>query len=142
MQFFIREMSIRDYEEVFEIWQSTRGIGLSEADSRESIQRFLRRNPGLSFVAHSEDDLVGAILCGHDGRRGFIHHLVVTPPFRLQNIGSALVSRCMSALAEIGIQKCHLFVFRENQDGIAFWKRLEWIPRDDLHMMSHFIEPA
>jgi ribosomal protein S18 acetylase RimI-like enzyme len=139
MQFSIREMSIQDYEGVFEIWQSTPGIGLSEADSRGSIQRFLSRNPGLSFVAQSEDELVGAVLCGHDGRRGYIHHLVVSPPFRLQNIGTKLVSRCMSALAQMGIQKCHLFVFRDNQEGITFWERLEWVPRDELQMMSHFV---
>lgn len=142
MQFSIREMSIQDYDKVYGIWRSTPGIGLSEADSRESIQCFLGRNPGLSFVAYDGNDLVGAVLCGHDGRRGYIHHLVVSPTFRLQNIGSELVSHCLSGLAQMGIQKCHLFVFRENKDGIAFWERLEWIPRDELQMMSQFIEPA
>jgi putative acetyltransferase len=142
MQSITREMNIQDYGKVLDIWKSTPGIGLSEADSRESIHRFLSRNPGLSFVAQMDTDLVGAVLCGNDGRRGYIHHLAVVPAFRRQNIGRSLVERCLSALAQAGIQKCHLFVFRENKDGIAFWEKLDWTHRDELQMMSHFIQPA
>jgi putative acetyltransferase len=79
---------------------------------------------------------VGAILCGHDGRRGFIHHLAVHPAYRRQEIGTRLVDESLDALFEIGIKKCHLFVILDNLDGILFWQSIGWLPRDELGVMS------
>ena len=132
----IREMTIGDYEIVYLLWQSSEQIGLSDADSKEGIKRFLERNPGLSFVALDGDQLVGAALCGHDGRRGYIHHLVVAESHRKQGIGRSLVGRVMYALMRIGIGKCHLFVFGDNQDAITFWNHIGWTERVELMMMS------
>ncbi len=139
MNIIVQEMTVRDDEEVFALWQASEGVGLSDADSKESFARFLERNPGLSFVARKGDLLVGAVLCDHDGRRGYIHHLAVTEFHRREGVGRTLVERCFSALKSVGIQKCHIFVFAENHNAIGFWKNIGWRERVELTMMSHEI---
>mgnify|MGYP001819969690 FL=1 len=139
MSIAIRDMDIEDYEAVYRMWESVEGIGLSDADSKEGIKRFLERNPGLSFVATDGTQIVGAALCGHDGRRGYIHHLAVVNAYRKQGIGKSLVGRCMYALMRIGIAKCHLFVFGDNQEAIKFWNKVGWTERVELMMMSQLL---
>ena len=134
----MREMTIHDYEDVLALWQASEGVGLSDADSEESIAGYLHRNPGLSFVAHDGEHLVGAVLCGHDGRRGYIHHLAVSESHRRQGLGRALAERCLSALRRDGIDKCHIFVFAANRDTSAFWKSIGWTQRVELVMMSQY----
>jgi putative acetyltransferase len=133
-------MDIADYQEIYNLWEKSDHLGLSKADSHHSIEKFLERNPGMSYTAWIEGQLVGTVLCGHDGRRGYIHHLIVHPDFRRQGLGHSLVSRCMFALTRIGIQKCHLFVFEDNQGGLKFWESLGWTKRVELAMMSHEIQ--
>lgn len=133
----IHEMTIADYDEVRALWQQSEGIDLSGADSRSSITRFLERNPGLSFVARDGKQLVGAVLCGHDGRRGYIDHLAVRKSHRRQGIGRMLASRCLYNLMQNGIQKWNLFVREDNQDAIAFWSKLGWQQRVELVTMSN-----
>jgi ribosomal protein S18 acetylase RimI-like enzyme len=140
MHIELREMTIDDYETVYAVWKNSEGIGLSDADSKEGIKRFLVRNPGLSYIALDGEKTVGAALCGHDGRRGYIHHLSVLSSHRKQGIGRSLVSRCMFALLQIGISKCHLFVFGDNQDAIDFWKKVGWTQRVELMMMSQYLD--
>lgn len=136
-------MTIADYEDTIALWQRCDGIGLSAADSREAIARYLARNPGMSFVARDTDGrLVGAVLCGHDGRRGYLHHLAVAPGSRKHGLGRALVERCMDALLQEGIDKCHLFVFRDNTAGQAFWLSTGWNERKTLVILSRDIEPG
>ena len=134
----IQEMTIDDYDEVKSIWRKSNGIELSGADTRESINRFLERNPGLSFVARDGDQLVGVVLCGHDGRRGYIDHLAVRQSHRRQGIGRALVGRCLYNLMQIGIRKWHLFVQQDNEEAIAFWKKIGWAQRIELVTMSRY----
>lgn len=136
MNFVIREMTIRDYDKVIALWESSEGVGLSDADSKEGIVGFLDRNHGLSVVALDGENLVGAILCGHDGRRGYIHHLAVAVSHRRNGIGQALVDQCITKLKSIGIGKLHIFVFTENQDAIAFWEKIGWKQRIELTMLS------
>ncbi len=131
-------MTIVDYDEVSALWQSTTGVGLHDfEDSREGIALYLDRNPELSFVARCKGRLVGAVLCGHDGRRGGINHLVVHPEFRKQGIGKDLVDRCLGELGKHGIRKCNIHVFRDNTLGQQFWNRLGWNERDYLVTMQH-----
>ncbi len=137
----IHPFSLDHYDAVFTLWKECEGIGLSQADSCESIQRYLERNPGMSFVATSGDALVGAVLGGHDGRRGYIHHLAVHPNYRRRALGHRLVGQCLASLAREGIQKCHLFIMNHNQAGIAFWKSIGWTPRNDISVISKNIEP-
>ncbi len=132
----IRPMTADDYDAVLALWQSSEGVGLSSADSRESIAGYLARNPGHSFVVEVDGMLVGAVLCGHDGRRGYIHHLAVHPDYRRRGIGRELAARCLAALREAGIQKCHLFVFGENRNGRQFWQNTGWTERVELILMS------
>ncbi|TFG67136.1 MAG: GNAT family N-acetyltransferase [Anaerolineales bacterium] len=140
MPLIIRIMRIEDYESITTLWLSVPGVGLSAADSMENIARYLERNPGLSFIACGADRLVGAVLCGHDGRRGYIHHLAVDPSYRRQGIGKALVTMCLQALQAEGIDKCHLFVFTKNQNAKTFWKEIGWAHRADLIVMSSYTQ--
>ncbi len=114
----IRVMEPNDYQLVHALWDSCEGIGLSEADSEPRIRQFLTHNPGLSHVACEGNRIVGAILCGEDGRRGYFHHLAVHPAFRRRGIGGMLVRNSLETLARKKILKCHLFIFRENHEGI------------------------
>jgi N-acetylglutamate synthase len=133
----IRAMTMDDYPAVIALWQATEGMGLSQADSPERIRQYLARNPGLSLVAFSpRGDLIGAVLCGHDGRRGLLHHLAVHPDWRKLGVGRALVCRCLEGLAAAGIDKCHLFVYEKNQAGRSFWLRTGWYERPELVLMS------
>jgi ribosomal protein S18 acetylase RimI-like enzyme len=136
MSVLIQEMTIRDYDEVRALWEESEGIEISDADSRDGVARFLKRNPGLSFVARDGDELVGIVLCGHDGRRGYIDQLTVRESHRRQGIGQSLVSRCLFHLMRIGIRRWNLFVFENNQEAIAFWQSLGWAERVELVTMS------
>lgn len=132
----IREMNIRDYDEVIELWESTKGIGLSDADSKENIEMFLNRNPGLSLVAQIEDKIIGAVLCGHDGRRGFLHHFAIRKEYRRKGLGKKMTEECLERLKAERIQKCHLFIFTDNELGIKFWTNTGWTKRNKLHIYS------
>lgn len=132
----ILEFKITDYDAVFSLWQSCEGVALSEADSFENIQSYLRRNPGMSFVARADGTLVGALLAGHDGRRGYMHHLAVDAGTRRQGIGGRLVEACLEALKKSGMKRCHIFIFNTNVSGQAFWKRLGWDLRRDIGIIS------
>ena len=135
----VRPMTMQDYTAVIQLWQAAEGVGLSAADSAESIARYLARNPGHSFVAYQAEQLVGAVLCGHDGRRGYLHHLAVAPAQQRQGIGRQLVIHCLDALTAVGIDKCHLFVFAANDGAHAFWQRIDWTHRVELILMSRQI---
>ena len=129
-----------DYDEAAALWAASEGVVLRGADSREAVTRYLARNPGLSFVARDGDGrLVGAVLAGHDGRRGYLHHLAVDPAHRRRGLGRALAQRSLDALAHAGITKCHLMVVRENAAAQAFWARTGWSARDDIVLMSRTI---
>lgn len=140
MALILREMEIADYPEVMDLWQRTEGVGLSASDARDSIDRFLERNPGLSFIALVDGAIAGTVVCGHDGRRGYIYHLAVADAYRRQGIGDKLVDRCLDALNEAGIDKCHLFVFRDNDAANTFWRDTGWTERTDLNMMSRMTD--
>ena len=139
MSIIFSQFTIDLYEEVLFLWHHCDGIGLSDADSRGSIKAYLERNPGMSFVANENGNIVGAILCGHDGRRGYIHHLAVQAEYRRQGLGHKLVEKSLSVLQSVGIQKCHLFIFGDNESGQKFWESLGWTKRVELTMMSQFI---
>ena len=130
------EMIVLDYPDVLSLWQKSEGIGLSGADTIEAISAYLARNPGHSFVARQDGLIVGAVLCGHDGRRGYMHHLAVQPSYRRLGIGQALVEHCLDRLKAVGIDKCHIFVYTSNQAGQEFWKKIGWAKRTNLALMS------
>lgn len=129
----IRRMTIGDYEQVYALWMGSSGMGLNNLDdSREGIARFLRRNPATCLVAEEGERVVGVILAGNDGRRGYLYHTAVAPDCRHRGIGSALVQAVLDALAAEGIHKAALVVFSRNQAGNAFWEAQGFTVREDL----------
>ncbi len=130
----IRTMTIEDYDAVYELWMSIHGFGIrSIDDSREGVARFLARNPSTSVVAIADGKVVGAILCGHDGRRGCLYHVCVHENYRKHGIGKAMAVACMRALQAEHINKVNLIAFKSNEIGNQFWKGEEWTFRDDLN---------
>ena len=130
----IRLMTIEDYEKVHALWMTIKGFAIrSVDDSKEGVERFLMRNPTTSVVAESEGRIIGAILCGHDGRRGCLYHVCVHPDHRRRGIGKAMVVFCMNALKKEKINKVSLIAFTANDIGNAFWKTIGWTKREDLN---------
>lgn len=130
----IRAMTISDYELVHALWLNTPNMGLNNLDdSKEGIRKYLLRNPNTCFVAEAEGHIIGAILSGHDGRRGYIHHTSVDGREQRHGVGTALVNAAMTALKCEGINKVALVVFRKNKNGNAFWEKQGFEARDDLN---------
>lgn len=129
----IRNMLIKDYDEVYALWISCAGMGLNNLDdSRDGIAKFLKRNPDTCFVAEIEHKIVGAMIAGNDGRRGYIYHTAVDPQYRNQGIGFQLVDTVMQAFKQCGISKVACVVFDRNEQGNAFWQKLGFTVREDL----------
>lgn len=129
-------MRIEDYDEVVALWQATAGVQLNESDTREKIANYLERNRGLSRVVREQGRLVAAVLCGHEGRRGYLNHLAVSADYRRRGLGRLLVEECLAELAAQGIAKCSIFVFRDNDDGTQFWEQLGWRERAELKILQ------
>lgn len=129
----IRTMTLGDYNEVYALWLSCKGMGLNNLDdSEQGISRFLARNPTTCFIAESDNKIVGVILAGNDGRRGYIYHTAVDPDYRNNGIARELVNAALKALDTLGINKAALVVFSANECGNAFWERMGFTSRNDL----------
>jgi putative acetyltransferase len=123
----VREFVAADIPRALELWSRAEGIGLNESDTFDALERFLRRNAGLSAVATSSDaTMIGAVLCGHDGRRGTIHHLAVAEPWRRRGIGKRLLEHCLSGLERARIPRCNLYLYSHNLEGMRFWVHNGW----------------
>lgn len=130
----IRIMTVEDYDQVFALWSGIKGFGIRTLDdSKEGITRFLKRNPDTSVVAVEDGRIIGAILCGHDGRRGCMYHVCVAKEYREQGIGHKMALAAMEALKAEGINKVCLIAFKSNVIGNKFWKKVGWLFRDDLN---------
>jgi ribosomal protein S18 acetylase RimI-like enzyme len=138
----IRTMSIADYDAIYQLWLNTPGMGLNTTDdSKEGIERYLLRNPNTSFVAVKDSEIIGVIMSGHDGRRGYIHHTAVKVSERAHGVGSALLEKAMAALDGEGITKVALVVFKNNEIGNAFWESRGFTAREDLIYRNKNIKP-
>lgn len=124
-------MLLDDYDSVYRLWSMAEGMSLGEEDSREGIALYLRRNPKSCFVALDGTEIIGAVLSGHEGRRGILRHLVVRPEYRKKGIAAALVRACFEALAADGIRKCNVFVMDDNGAGLKFWEHIGFYRLDD-----------
>lgn len=131
-----RCMQVSDYDGVMDLWRSCEGLLLREADSKTGIERYLERNPGLSFVAFDDGAIIGSIMAGHDGKRGYIQHLAVAREARRQGIGSRLIELCLDALMSQGIVKAHVHVLKDNPSGHHYWIARGWIERADTQLYS------
>ena len=129
----IRKMTIEDYDNVYNLWMSCVGMGLNNLDdSREGIDKFILRNPNTCLVAENDSVIIGVIMVGNDGRRGYIYHTAVHPDYRKQGIAKKLVNTAMNELSALGINKVALVVFGRNETGNAFWESQGFIVRNDL----------
>ena len=130
----IRVMKAEDYDKLYELWMTIKGFGIrSIDDSREGVARFLKRNPTTSVTAWDGDTLIGAILCGHDGRTGCFYHVCVDPAYRCHGIGKSMVAYAMSALKDEHINKITLIAFTKNDIGNTFWSTIGWTKRSDVN---------
>lgn len=137
MNLVVRKMTIDDYDEAYGLWQQAEGLRLEEDDSREPIGIYLRRNPGFCFVACADDRIVATVLCGHDGRRGTLRHLVVKRQYRGKGIARTLIKEVLSVLEKEGIKKCNTFVLDGNIEGRRFWEHMGWyLLEDDYRTMQ------
>ena len=130
----ITPMVPEDYDEVRALWLTIRGFGIRALDdSREDIERFIRRNPTTSVVARADGKIVGSILCGSDGRQGALYHVCVAKEYRRRRIGTQMVGFCMHQLRYMGINKVSLIAFAKNDVGNAFWNKIGWIRKTDVN---------
>ncbi len=142
MSISIRPVTIEDYDGIFALWNSTeqskRALNPVD-DSREGIERYLKRNPTTCFLAETKDgsgnapEVVGVILTGHDGRRAIIHHMCVHPSCRREGIASQLVQKAEEALRKEGISKIFGLVFKDNDVANAFWEKQGYTLRTNLN---------
>jgi ribosomal protein S18 acetylase RimI-like enzyme len=132
----IETMKLSDFAAVSRLWRKSEGIGLNESDTKANIAIFLKRNPAMSFVARQSRIIVGAVLCGHDGRRGYLHHLAVAKNHRGNGIGKRLVEASFSALSRAGITRCNIYLINSNTAGDAFWKHNGWNKLDGLQILQ------
>lgn len=132
------QMLISHYEDTAEVWKESEGLLLTLGDTKESLQKYLERNPGMSFVCidKEKNHMAGTILCGHDGRRGFIYHLAVRKKYRGNSIGKTLVGMSLAKLKAEKIQRCTLFVRTDNIEAEKYWTNLGWNKRTELEMFS------
>ncbi len=130
-------MQITDYDAVIQLWRACEGLSLRDADSRSGIEKYLQRNPGLSYVAESDTGIYGSIMAGHDGKRGYIQHLAVDESVRNSGIATQLVEHCLAALKKQGIEKSHVHVLKDNRAGRAYWSARGWTRRSEIVMYSY-----
>lgn len=136
MSFRLRPMQAEDYDAVLALWQSSSGMTLRQCDSRQAIIEYLHRNPQLSQVLWHDDELVGAVLVGTDGRRGYLQHLAVATRWQRQGLGKQLLAASITALQSAGIDKTHLFIHNDNASALAFYRHLGWQERTDIRVCS------
>ena len=134
--FAIRTMTVDDYDAVIELMRDTPGVSLRDTDSREATAAYLLRNPDLSVVAEVDGVLCGCAMSGHDGRRGYLQHVLVSPVYRRQGIAQAMVECCLSRLERLGIHKCHLDVLLSNEAAARYWQGQGWQLRKDIARYS------
>lgn len=131
-------MTVQDYDQLRDLWY--RCEGLSQSDTRSQLEQLLHDHPQLSCVARHEEEIVAAILAGHDGRRGYLYHLAVEEKWRKQGLARQLVDHCLERLADIGIPRCTVFVYQENEAASQFWERLGWRQRAELKVFARDLE--
>ncbi len=132
----IDDAEFKDITAMLEFWRATEGIGVGVGDDVESLQLFLKRNPTTCLVMKDKDRMIGTVLGGFDGRRGFIYHLAIHPDYRRRGLGKKLLDKALDELAKAGAPRTHLFVWKENQTAIDFYRSLGWLDRNDIEVFT------
>jgi ribosomal protein S18 acetylase RimI-like enzyme len=136
----VRAFQPGDYAAARTLWLASDGVGLSPGDAEHEVHAFLSRNPGMSFVATEDEAIVAAVLCGHDGRRGYLYHLAVATSHRRRGLARGLVDRCLAALSAAGIRRAQVSVFATNELAKAFWASVGGRSRVDLSILQVSLE--
>jgi N-acetylglutamate synthase len=136
----IIHFSLKYYKEIFSLWKKTKGIGITAADSKENLKKYLDINNNSSFIAILDKKVIGTILAGHDGRRAYIYHLAVEEAHRKKGVGKLLFQKAIEEIKKTGITKCNLFVFKDNYSGKEIWEKIGFVLREDLDLMSFEIK--
>jgi N-acetylglutamate synthase len=136
MEIQTRDFRIEDYDAAVELWSRVEGLDVAEGDDRETIRRFLKQNRSLSRVAIEGSTIVGAVLCGHDGRRGYIYHLAVDPARQGLGLGKRLIDECLTGLKRAGLERANILVAKDNPRGREFWRRCGWEDLDGAAAMG------
>ena len=126
MEIQTRDFRIEDYDAAVELWNRVEGLDVAEGDDRATIERFLQRNPQLSRIAADGNKIIGAVLCGHDGRRGYIYHLAIDPAYEGRGLGRRLIGECLDGLERAGLERANILVAKDNPRGLQFWRRCGW----------------
>lgn len=134
--FEYREMNAGDYDACIALWEQTEGMGFLESDTEQSLKFYLERNPGISFVCYEDNKIIGAVLGGHDGRRGYIYHLAVDKNYREKSIGKKLLELTLEKIKYSGIKRCLIMLRSDNKENKVFWLRNGFFQRDDLQLFS------
>ena len=134
-----RDFTIDDYDAAIELWKKVEGLDIAEGDDRDTIRRFLDQNRGLSRVATVGSTMIGAVLCGHDGRRGYIYHLAVAQDHQNRGVGKRLTDECLQRLKRLGLERVNILVAKDNPRGREFWRRCGWEDLDSAAAMGRDI---
>jgi len=137
----LRPMTATDIPDALALWSGMPGLSMFPCDSPDGLSRYIKRNPGLSVVARNNGRLVGAALAGHDGRRGFLHHVAVATDYRRRGVGRAMVEWCVKAVTAEGIGRCLILVNEGNNEAKEFWRHIGWIDRPNVQVMSITPDP-
>ena len=134
----IREMTIKDYDKVYSLWEKT-DIILKKSDEKQEIDRMIKRNPYTCLVGLIEGEIVSAVMGGFDGRRGYVHHLAVKPKLQGQGLGREMMEELMSRFQDLKVIKVHLFVEENNKEVKDFYRNIDFKERTDLTDFSKTI---
>lgn len=136
----LRPLQASDHADCVQLWAACDGVAMRTWEDAAALQQLLSRNPGLCWAAHHDGRLVGTVLCGHDGWRGWLYHVAVAPALRRRGIATALIVRAQTELARAGIRRVHALVLAGNRDAAHFWNAVGWRMREDLTVVSAEME--
>jgi len=119
----IREFKIEDYAAVRDLWGSA-GLEFRPGDELEDIRLKLQRDPDLFLVAEIDSGIVGSVIGGWDGRRGWIYHLAVRPEDQRRGVGVSLIRELEGRLVHKGAKRVNAQVHNENEKSLEFFKAL------------------
>lgn len=125
-----------DIPAMLELWRAAPGVSLGAGDNEISLAVLIERNPSTCLVLKYQDSIIGTVLGGFDGRRGYIYHLVVHKDFRRQGYGKKLLQEAVKQLEALGADKINLFVLKSNPEAEGFYEKLGWIKRSDIEVFS------
>ena len=132
----IEKFSIDSYNQVHKLWRKV-GISVGSSDSKEELEKMLKRNPNLFLIGKRNDKVIAVVMGGFDGRRGYVHHLAIDSNYRKKGYGRMMMDKIHNIFLQMGVHKVHLFIEKTNIEVVSFYESMGWEKRDDLIIMSY-----